>query len=64
MLAGTLGTVFCDGCAIGETAEGDAYFTAHYSEISVVPLPAGFPMMAGGLALLGYLGWGRKRASI
>jgi hypothetical protein len=28
---------------------------------TVVPLPAAFPLMAGGLAILGFMGWRRKR---
>ncbi len=31
------------------------------SRTSIVPLPAGLPLLAGGLGLLGLLGWRRKR---
>ena len=41
-------------------------FSGHYADdisasISAVPLPAAFPLFAGGLGLLGLLGWRRKR---
>ena len=32
-----------------------------FSSVSVVPIPAAFPLLAGGLGLIGLFGWRRKR---
>ncbi|MES0810028.1 hypothetical protein ABLO27_11135 [Roseibium sp. SCPC15] len=50
---------FAEGLALtlGNTATVQATVTA----TSVVPIPAALPLMAGGLGLLGFMGWRRKR---
>lgn len=35
----------------------------HYENISAVPLPAGLPLMASALGLMGFLGWRKKRTA-
>ncbi len=37
-------------------------FTVTGADISVVPLPAALPLYGAGIALLGFLGWRRKRS--
>ena len=32
--------------------------------VNVIPLPGALPLMAGGLGLLGFMGWRRKRAAV
>lgn len=36
-------------------------FTGELSNPSVIPLPAGLPLLGSGLALMGFLGWRKKR---
>lgn len=40
----------------------DSEFRAEFSSVSVVPLPAALPLLAGGLSVLGFAGWRRKRS--
>ena len=37
-------------------------FTLREPAVSAVPLPAALPLMAGGISLLGFMGWRRKKA--
>ncbi len=39
----------------------NAFFELSSSNVSEVPVPAAFPLLAGGLGLMGLLGWRRKR---
>jgi hypothetical protein len=47
----------CPGCATFRSEEGSTIF------IDAVPLPAGLPLFASGLGLLGLLEWRRRRRS-
>lgn len=49
--------------AIGALGAGDAFKidSITVSKLSVVPLPAGLPLYGAGLAVLGFIGWRRKR---
>lgn len=39
-----------------------AFFQISVGDVSVVPLPAALPLLGGGIALMGFMGWRRKRA--
>ncbi|MBG6178725.1 hypothetical protein IWQ55_006592 [Labrenzia sp. EL_208] len=41
----------------------NAYDNIVVNKATVVPLPAALPLLAGGLGLLGFMGWRRKRAA-
>ena len=43
------------------TSGTSAFFEASTFKVSAVPLPAALPLFAGGLTIIGLLGWRRKR---
>jgi hypothetical protein len=45
------------------TATSSIFVFADFTQVSVVPLPAALPLYGTGLAIMGFLGWRRKRVS-
>jgi len=57
---GTLTQLFFNDTSSGDGA-GFSTFSFNSTNLSVVPLPASLPLYGTGLALLGFLGWRKKR---
>jgi len=47
--------------ALGRSFDYVMTYTVETISLSVVPLPAAFPLYGAGIALLGFMGWKRKR---
>ncbi len=47
--------------AFGGQSANDLFYVGGATAVSAVPLPAGLPLYGAGLAVLGYVGWRRKR---
>ncbi|MGY6412012.1 MAG: hypothetical protein ACXIUV_13440 [Alkalilacustris sp.] len=57
-----------DQFALGEysflmTASRDGHETSVGINVNVIPVPAALPLLAGGISLLGLMGWRRRRAA-
>lgn len=53
--------IFQSSIAVDQGVETIGNWLVRDPSLSAVPLPAAFPLFAGGLGLLGLLGWRRKR---
>lgn len=54
-----------NNCGLGcsGNSKTDAFTRYFYTEPAAVPLPAAFPLLGGGLVLMGFLGFRRKRSA-
>ncbi len=56
-------TAYFDGVAF-QSKEYDLFYDFEAPQISVVPLPAALPLYGAGVALLGLMGWRRRKAAV
>jgi len=58
---GDISRLFFDD--LGSTRSGVAYNDFYFDSavVSAVPLPAGFPLYAAGIGILGFMGWRRRK---
>jgi len=62
--AGVMAAIFEDVTSITFAYGGDVaeqFYVSGATAVSVVPLPAALPLYGAGVALLGFIGWRKRR---